>query len=175
MQTLDKYTVTFADKVNSLLAKGYGVNDLTGAAPGRVLFTAKSGNITAGSIEVSDSIKTAADLPLSDKANSPGNAAIGLEIARILQDGSFLQGQTPVEFYSNFIGRISQNANEALNAKKSSQLVVEQLNSTRSSTMGVNMNEEAISLIKFQKNLEAASKIIATNNQVLATIINLGK
>jgi flagellar hook-associated protein FlgK len=30
-------------------------------------------------------------------------------------------------------------------------------------------------LIKFQKILEAASKIIATTNQVLSTIINLGR
>jgi flagellar hook-associated protein 1 FlgK len=173
VQQLDRYANTFAETINSIFATGYGLNDIAGVPAGRVLFESNSGEpITASNIRLSNI--SAEDIPLSATANTPGNSDIALQLSRIMQDGQFLDGQNPMEFYSNFIGRISQNANEARNAKNASQLVVGHLNSTRDSIMGVNMDEEAISLIKFQKNLEAASRIIATNNQVLSTIINLG-
>ena len=175
VQTLNTYVRTFAEAVNSFFAVGYGLNDVDGAPAGRVLFESNSGDpITAGNIKLSMTMEDAADIPFSATPNTPGNGDIALQISRIMQDGQFLEGQNPMEFYSNFIGRVSQNANEATNGKKATQLVVEHLNSTRDSVMGVNMDEEAISLIKFQKNLEAASRIIATTNQVLSTIINLG-
>ena len=174
IQTLNRYANTFAEAINSLFSVGYGLNDIDGAPPGRVLFESNSGEpITAANIRLSGI--TAEDIPLSATANTPGNSDIALRLSRIMQDGQFLDGQSPMEFYSNFIGKISQNANEARTARNASQLVVEHLNSTRDSIMGVNMDEEAINLIKFQKNLEAASRIIATNNEVLGIIINLGR
>ncbi|MDR0927545.1 MAG: flagellar hook-associated protein FlgK [Ignavibacteria bacterium] len=176
MKTLDTYANTIADKINSIFATGYGINDTAGDPPGRVMFVSNTGEpITAGNIRVSDDMKNAADMPLSGTANTPGNSDVARAISRIMQDGFFLNGQTPSEFYSNFIGHISNDAQAAVAAKKSSQLVVESLNSTRDSVMGVNMDEEAINLIKYQKNLEAAAKIIAINSQVLSTIVNLGK
>jgi flagellar hook-associated protein 1 FlgK len=176
MQTLDRYANTFAETVNSIFATGYGLNDLTEPASGRVMFESTSGEaITAGNIKVSESISDPADIPLSATAGTPGNADIALQVSRILQNGNFLEGQAPIEFYSNFIGKISQNANEATNALASSNLVIEHLDSTRNSIMGVNLDEEGINLIKFQKNLEAASRIVATTSEVLSTIVNLGR
>ena len=171
MQTLDNFANTIAEKVNEIFATGYGLND---DITGRVLFESTTGAaITAGNIRVA--ILSAEDIPLSANPNSPGDSTIAQQISRLLQDQTFLENQTPMEFYSNFIGRISQGANEAVNLKNSGQLVLQSLNSHRDSIMGVNMEEEAINIIKFQKNLEAASKIIATNNDVLGIIINLGR
>ena len=171
MQTLDKFANTLAEKVNQIFATGYGLND---DIDGRVLFESTTGNpITAGNIKVA--ISDPEDVPLSLNPNAPGGSEIAQQISRLLQDQTFLENQTPMEFYSNFIGRISQGANEVVNLKRSYTLVLESLNSHRDSVMGVNMDEEAINIIKYQKNLEAASKIIATNNEVLGVIINLGR
>ena len=171
MQTLDKFANTIAEKVNELFATGYGLND---DVTGRVLFESNNGDpITAGNIKVA--IFDPEDIPLSANPNAPGGSEIAQQVSRLLQNQKFLDNQTPMEFYSNFIGRISQNANEAVNMKKSFTMVLDSLNSHRDSIMGVNMEEEAINIIKYQKNLEAASKIISTNNSVLGTIINLGR
>ena len=171
MQTLDKFTNTLAEKINEIFATGYG---LSGAIGGSVLFESNMGGvITAGNIRVA--IIDPEDIPLSLGPNSPGDSTIAQRVSRLLQDQTFLENQTPMEFYSNFLGRISQGANESVNFKRSYSMVLESLNSHRDSIMGVNMDEEAINIIKYQKNLEAASKIIATNNDVLGTIINLGR
>ena len=175
VQTLDKYVVNFANAINSFFATGYGLNDISGDPPGRVLFDATSGIITAGSIKISDSIESGFDIPLSATAGAPGNSEIALSISRLMQNDRFLESQTPIEFYSNYLGKISQNAYEAKSGNDSSKLVMEHLDSTRKSVMGVNTEEEAISMIKFQKNLEAASRIVATTNEALSTVINLGR
>ena len=176
MQTLDRFANAIATNVNALFSVGYGLYDTDAVPPGRVLFESTTGlPITAGNIKISDSVSSAGDIPLSSSPNSPGNAEIALNISRLLQNQNFLEMQTPMEFYSNFIGRISQNANEVTGARNSARLVNETLNSTRDSIMGVNMEEEAINIIKYQKNLEAASKIVETNNHILGIIINLGR
>ena len=171
MQTLDNFANVLAEKVNQIFATGYGLDDNIN---GRVLFESTTGNpITAGNIKVA--ILNPEDIPLSANPNAPGGSEIAQQISRLLQDQTFLDNQTPMEFYSNFVGRISQGANESVNLRRSYTMVLESLNSHRDSIMGVSMDEEAINLIKYQKNLEAASKIIAVNNEVLGTIINLGR
>ena len=176
MQTLDSFANGIALAVNGLLSGGYGLNDLDDVPPGRVLFESSSGDpITAGNIKISDSVLNVSDIPLSSSPNSPGNSTIAQDISRILQDQKFIDDQTPMEFYSNFIGRISQQASEVVAGRNAARLVNESLNTTRDSIMGVNMEEEAINIVKYQKYLEAASKIVETNNTVLGIIINLGR
>lgn len=173
-RSLDNYIGTLADTINSLFATGYGLNDKTTPPQGTVLFKSMTGEpITAANIQIA--ITNPADIPLSDAPNSPGNAKIALSVAKLMTDGQFLSGQTPSEYYSNLIGRVSNAAKTATLGKEATQLVVEQLNNTRDSQMGVNMDEEAISLVKLQKNLEAAAKIISVNSEVLSTIIGLVK
>ncbi len=170
MQTLDKLANAIATKINEIFATGYGLNGEAGLP----LFESLNGNpITAGNIKVA--ITDPESIPLSNNPNGPGDSTIAQQVSRLLQDQSFLENQTPMEFYSNFIGRIAQGANETKNLQGSSQLVLNSLNSHRDSIMGVNMDEEAINIIKYQKYLEAASKVISTNNEVLGIIINLGR
>lgn len=174
MQTLDNFANGIATNINALFQTGYGLNDTDAAPVGRVLFESTNGDpITAGNIQLAN--LTAADVPLSSTAGAAGNSVIAQEVSRLLQNQNFLESQTPMEFYSNFIGRISQHANEAVSSQNSAKLVVESLSSTRDSIMGVNVDEEAINMIKYQKNLEAASRVIDTTNQILSTIINLGR
>lgn len=176
LKEIDNYVSTFAEKINGFLAGAYGLNDYGAtAAPGRVLFTSDSGEILASNIKVSSSVSDPADIPLSATAGAPGNSDIARSISRISQDGNFLAGQTPSEFYSNFIGKVANLANDAVNGEKALKLVSQQLNSQRNSIMGVNEDEEAINLIKFQKNFEAASRIITMSNEILSTLVNLGR
>jgi Flagellar hook-associated protein len=86
-----------------------------------------------------------------------------------------LDGQNPSEFYANFLGKVSYATSEAINGLNTSKLIQSQLETQRESLIGVNLDEEAISLIKFQKAFEAASRVINTANEMLNTIINLGR
>lgn len=173
---LDDYTNELAQRINQLTVGGYGLNDTSGNPPGRLFFEPTVGKITAANIKISDDIKNSPkDLPFSRFAGEPGNAEIALAIGRIAQDSQFLNGQKPSEFYSAYIGKIGSISQEATNGKDTTRLVAEQLSNQRESVIGVNTDEEAINLIKFQKAFEASSRIINVTNDLLSVVVNLGR
>lgn len=173
---LDDYVDKLAQSINTITAGGYGLDDTTGLAPGRTFFEPSVGKITAGNIKLSEDVKDKPrDIPFSSAAGEPGNAQVALAIGRIAQDPTFLNGQRPHEFYAAYIGKIGTMSQEATNGKDTTRLVAEQLSNQRESVIGVNTDEEAVNLIKFQKAFEASSRIINVTNELLSVIVNLGR
>lgn len=173
---LDEFANALVQSINSKTINGYGINDKGPQPPGRTFFEPSIGFVSASLIKVSKDITDKPeDIPLSSKASEPGNNDIARSIARILEDRSFLDGQNPSEFYANFLGKVSYATSEAINGLATSKLIQSQLEVQRESLIGVNLDEEAISLIKFQKAFEAASRIINSANEMMNTIINLGR
>lgn len=164
-----------ATQINDIMVTGFGMNDLTGPSPGRPFFD-NSGVITASTIKVNAAlINDPTLLPLSEFAGEPGNTGIASQVARLSEDKNFLSNMTPNEYYSSYIAKVGSMAREAVNGLSTSKLVDEQLNTLRESSIGVNLDEEAVNLIKFQKAFEAASRIINMTNEMMTTLINLGR
>lgn len=173
---LDDYVNALAQNINNLTAGGYGLDDTNPNSPGRLFFEPGVGKITAATIKISnDILDKPRDIPFSSAPGEPGNASIALAIGRIAQDSTFLNGQRPSEFYAAYIGKIGSLSQEATNGKDTTRLVAEQLNNQRESVIGVNTDEEAINLIKFQKAFEASSRIINVTNELLSVVVNLGR
>jgi len=173
---LDEFANALAQSINSKVIKGYGLEDVSGQPPGRSFFEPSVGFVSAAQIKVSSDIANKPKaIPLSSKSGEPGNNDIALQIGRISEDQSFLNGQTPTEFYANYLSKLSYATSESINGYNTTSLIKQQLETQRESAIGVNLDEEAISLIKFQKAFEAASRVINTTNEMLATIVNLGK
>ncbi|MBX3045301.1 MAG: flagellar hook-associated protein FlgK [Candidatus Kapabacteria bacterium] len=180
----NEFVNTFATKFNEIIINGFGANDTDPLSPPErpffvpynALSATPSAGINAFSIQVNpDLINNPYDLPLSAVAGEPGNTDIARQLARMSEDKSFLNNQNPIEYYSSFIARVGSEARQAVNGYSNSKLIDEQLNTQRESLMGVNLDEEAVNLIKFQKAFEASSRIISVTNELLTTLINLGK
>lgn len=169
----------FAEKVNQITSIGFGLDDIEPTSPARNFFESSDPNdsiINALNIKISkDVLNQPRNIPLSDKPNEPGNNKIALQIARMNEDVSFLNNNKPVEFYNNLIGKIGIRSREAENGFKTSNLVAEQLTNQRESIIGVNLDEEAVNIVKFQQAFEAASRSLNVANELITTIINLGK
>ena len=173
---LNSFVNNLANEINNYLSLGFGLNDTGTAAPGRVLFESGGGAINAFNIRVNQSLKeNPADLPIAGIANEPGNAEIASLIGKISSDTGFLNNQTPSEFYNNLVGKIGTITKEALNGQQAAKLLGDQMLSQRDSVMGVSLDEEAVNLIKYQKAFEASSRIVSTTNELLGTLVNLGR
>ncbi len=173
---LDAFADAIVQRVNSLTSTGYGLDDLGATPPGRNFFDPIVGNATASTIEITSSIlNNPRNIPISDTAGESGNNIIGIKISELASDNTFIESQTPSEFYSNLVGRVGSMGSEAINGKNATKIVGDQLANQRESVIGVNMDEEAVNLIKFQKSFEASSRIINTMSELLTTIVNLGK
>ena len=175
MKKLDEFANALATKINAMTINGYGLDDTTAPPPGRTFFVNSSGTFTASDIEIASDIRNnPRNIPLSDAPGEPGNSTIALQIARLANDSTFLDSSTPSEFYSGYLGKIGTLGNEAVNGNTTTTLIFQQLGNQRESVIGVNLDEEGINLIKYQKAFEASSRIINTTNDLLNTVINLG-
>ncbi|MFA5513039.1 MAG: flagellar basal body rod C-terminal domain-containing protein, partial [Candidatus Kapaibacterium sp.] len=174
----------FANKINNALLSGYGLNDNDLSAPpnGRLFFYPQdTSNLNAGNISINPFFLTnPSELPLSSLPAEPGNTDIARLVASLVDDKTFsnnldYKNLTPIEYYSLFVSKVGNYARESLNGLENSKLAESQLSNMRESIMGVNLDEEAVNLIKYQKGFEAASRIINVTNELLGTLINLGK
>lgn len=168
-----------AEKVNKLTTQGFGLDDLNTTPANRNFFSSSNPNeqvINALNISISKDVAgKPRDIPIADKPGEPGNNKIALKLARLSDDVSFLNSNKPVEYYNNLIGRLGIKSREADNGYKTTQLISEQLTNQRESIIGVNLDEEAVNIVKFQQAFEAASRSLNTANELITTIINLGR
>mgnify|MGYP000887006146 CR=1 FL=1 len=172
---IDDFAQALTQKVNAITIDGYGLDDTGALPPGRTFFEPSVGPVTAATIEISpDVLNRPRDIPISDSPNEPGNNELALDIGRLALDTDFLNGYTPSEYYTGFIGKLGSLASEANYGLESSKLVSDQLLKQRESVIGVNLDEEAVNLIKFQRAFEASSRVINVTNEMLATLVNLG-
>ena len=156
---------------------GYGLHDTGTVPPGRNFFqSSDGGSITASTIQISGSLlANPENIPFADVPGEPGNNNIAEKIAQLRSDKNFSDNMNVFEYYTNIIGTIGNMAKEAENGNKTSTLISEQLANQRESVIGVNLDEEAVNIIKFQKAFDASSRIVTVTNEILQTIINLGR
>jgi flagellar hook-associated protein 1 FlgK len=173
---LNSYVETIATKVNDLCAGGYGLKDTGTTPPGRAFFTSSDGKYSAADIAINkDILADGRNIPVSDTQGASGNNKIGMKIARLASDTKFIDNMTHAEYYAGVLGKVGSMSADAIQGKKTTDLIVTQLESQRSAVIGVDTDEEAVSLIKFQRAFEASSRVVNTVNEMLTTLINLGK
>jgi flagellar hook-associated protein 1 len=108
----------------------------------------------------------------SSAASLPGDNTNALAIADLVNQ-SFVAGKTPTQFYSDIVSIAGANASTANTYVAFESSMVSELETKRSATSGVNLDEEAVNLIQFQKSFEAASKLITMGSDLLDTLIRM--
>jgi len=152
------------------------------------LFTSIDGStITAGNIvfnpEVNDNYNLIAaarvEVDIDGKPLDPN--AIGNSNNALLMANDYdanqpgLGGISINTYYTNMITKIGAQAN-AINTQEAIQdSVVEQIDSDRTSVMGVNLDEELADMIKYQRAYEAAARIFSAANEMMQLLTTLGQ
>lgn len=100
----------------------------------------------------------------------------GRNIARMAQLQDTLMGGlgnlTYQEFYKNAITNLGTGTQNAERSAENLQNVVDHLTQRRQSVQGVNLEEEMVDMMRFQRGFEASAKVMATLDEVMKTIIN---
>ena len=175
-KNLDNLANSLANKVNSVSITGYGLNDTGTTPPARNFFEPAVGTATAATIKIgTDILNHPENIPAADAVNEPGNGNIAMKIADLSTNENFINNQTGAAYYADLTGKIGTMDNEAVNGQSTTKLLSDQLTNQRESVIGVNLDEEAVNLIKFQKAFEASSRIINATSEMLTQIIALGK
>jgi flagellar hook-associated protein 1 FlgK len=163
---MDRLAESFADQVNAVLAGGV---DLQGATPVQTLFTYDATLGSARTLKVNG--MAPAELALADPL-SPGGNDVALQLAALAQDPA-IDGLTYSQYYAGMaadVGRSLATSREDLSTQQS---LKSQAQGLRDETQAVDLNEEALILLQYQRSYEAAAKMIQTLDEMTQTVLQL--
>jgi flagellar hook-associated protein 1 len=166
-EKLDALTGAIITAVNEQQRRGY---DRYGNAGGDFFDSTSLGAQTMG---VSAAVVADANLIAASStiARDGDNAR---KIAAI-KDALIMSSDTATigEGYASFIGQVGLDAAQAKRSADHNQLVMDQVSNQRESVSGVSIDEEMLSLIRYQMGYNAAGKLTQTINELLDTLMSL--
>jgi len=111
---------------------------------------------------------------ISSNTNGVGDNRNALQLSD-LQNQSLLSGGTAsyTDFYGNLVADVGVVAKQAQLTQSSQQGLLDQAINTRDSLSGVNLDEEAANLVKFQQAYQAASQVIVTSNNMFQSLLSI--
>lgn len=153
--------------VNAAHVAGFGAD---GVATGNVFFAGTD----ATDITVDAAIiATPALLAAATLAGAPGDASNAHAIAD-LQFAQNLAGgtQSYEAFYGGLVTTLGTDARDTRAVADSQSLLMSQIDGFRQSVSGVNLDEEMVQMVQYQRAYEAASQIIRKIDEMLDQLIN---
>jgi len=202
LESLDTFAAAFAETVNAIqlyvddpvnptkaaLCLDSSTNPATLKVATEPIFVNTSGGTTgikASNIKINqaivdnpDEIATArgsitAGVP--DNINATDDKSNILEMAQVRNKKlSGLNNLTTEEYLANFTGNLGVKITSIDNKKETQESIVQQISITLESQRGVNLDEELIDLVKFQRAYEASARIFNVCNEILETLVKLG-
>lgn len=169
---MQELSFNIANEVNNAHAEGFDRYNIQGV---NFFNLPQDGNYSVNSLSVNKAILddvsriAAASKPDAPGDNTVANLIQGLQFKRVMGEGQ----ATFDDFYNSKVGQIgvaTQNAVHGLEVQKN---IMDQLNSTRESVSGVNLDEEATKMIEFQKSFEASARVIRMADEMFDTVLNL--
>lgn len=174
--SLNTLAQSFADRVNQLLTSG-NIFDGPPPQPGVPLFTYDATNPTrfAATLAVDPSVT-----PSQLAAISPGPPEVSngvplalSQLANPTDPADEINGVSYSQFYGNMASTVGNQLKQAQNATQVQQSLVAQAQNQRQQLSGVDLNEEAMVAVEFQRAYEANSRLITILDQLTLDTINM--
>ncbi len=170
LSELDTFARDFATAANAIQSAGYGTDGSTGTP----LLTTGSAN---GALTLALDPAIAGQpqkLGTSNSATSPGNIAgidafLGLETAKVSGGGT----QTLQEAAQANITNAGSEAALAAADEIAQASRYSQLNAAREQVSGVSIEDEMLSIERYQRAYQAAARVITTVNEMLDTLMRM--
>ena len=173
---LNRMAQQFAERVNTILTSG-NISDGPPPEPGVALFRYDAANPTnvARSLSVDPAV-TPDQLALI----SPGPPYVGNGIPLALSqlsvptdDADRIDGVSYSEFYGGMASRVGGQLQSAQDGAQVQQSLVAQAKNQRQQLSGVNLNEEAMILVEFQRAYQANSRLITVLDQLTQDTLSI--
>lgn len=167
---LDKLVFDVASAVNTQHAAGFG----TDGASGRNLFDVPAVTLGAArGIRLSTDVagNPAAIAAAATAASAPGGTGNAVALGDVLNK-PLVAGRTAAEYYGDMVGDIGQRKAAVAQAVDTQNAIKDQVQAMRESVSGVSLDEEMVSLTKYQRAYEAAGRVLTTVDELLQDLIN---
>ena len=168
LEQLDQLAAGLTDALNAANQNGF---DLAGNAGGNLFTTPPTGGAGAAA-----AMQLAIYDPSLIAASSDGTSGSSGNLTALsaVHDQAVVNGQTPLDFYSNLVFQVGSTTSNASADVDASQQILQQLQDQRGSISGVSLDEEAANMVQYQTAYQAAARVVSTINALLSDAVNLG-
>lgn len=173
---------TKADTSGTPMAMNNGTKTLI-ASTENIFESNGGGAITAGNIQINSKVlnnpylvATARVDPLDYEDTAIGNNSNMIKVieSRTANSGS-LANSSPEGYVANMVSSFGLKVSTINNDLKSQTAVLTQVGTKLASATGVNLNEELMDITKYQTAYQASARVYSVCNDLLDTLINLGR
>lgn len=179
LASFDEIAYGLAKEMNAIHYAGHGTGDnamTTGIAyfePIALKYGASRNLALNAAIEKDSSLFAAASDDGSGYTLGEGDGTNALRMAQLKQAKVLEGGSASFNgYYETFISEIGSQGQRARTMASNQRALVTQIDTQRQSVMGVNLDEEMLSIIQFQQAFNAMSRFITTQDELLDKIIN---
>jgi flagellar hook-associated protein 1 FlgK len=166
---LDQLAAGLATALNTANRTGFDLNGIAGAD----LFVPPP----IGGVGAAASLAVAITDPALIAASSDGTSGSNgnLAVLSAVHDQAIVNGQKPLEFYSNLVFKVGSGTANTSADLQASDLILRQLGDQRAAISGVSLDEEASNIVKYQAAYQAAARVVTAVSALLDLAVNLGK
>lgn len=172
--SLNTLAKQFAGRVNQLLTQGTSADgSVTSGGPPLFTYDAANPANVAQTLAIDPNV-SASGLIASDPSTGVANG-IPLALAALANPtraGDMIDGASYTQYYGDMASKVGAALNTAISQQTVRQSAVAQAQNLRQQDSGVNLDEEAMTLVQFQTAYEANSRLISVLNQLTQDIIN---
>jgi flagellar hook-associated protein 1 FlgK len=171
LDKLDTLAFDFATSVNDVHATGFDAN----GDPGADFFGLPA--VTAGAaaaISISAAIVADPQLVAASGTGALGDNGVSRQIAGLREARALAGGTaTAANMWGRLVYAVGADVASASSSRDGRQAVMDQLSRLRDAAAGVSYDEEAASLMKFQRAYEASARYFVTVNNALDTLMGM--
>jgi flagellar hook-associated protein 1 FlgK len=174
-----------AGQVSSMAAWTRGNYTLAFTSPSTYTITGSNGQTTSGnyvsgqaisfngmSVTISGAPATGDQFTINDNSAGKGDGRNALKIAAFLTNPVLAGGtQSLAGAYGAFVGTVGLQTSQAQNGAAAQQSAMTSAQAAQQSVSGVNLDEEAANLLRFQQAYQAAAQIIKVSDSLFQTLI----
>ena len=165
--TRGNYTLTFADPTDYTVTDASGNTVATGTYASGTPISFNGINVAMnGTPAAGDSFT------VDDNAGGAGDNSNALQLASILNSKVLNGGAASLgDAVNAYVGSVGLLTSQAQNGATAQQSVMNTAQTAQQSVSGVNLDEEAANLLKFQQAYQAAAQVIAASNSLFSSLI----
>lgn len=171
---LNDFAAGFAEGFNKIHRQGYGLNSDTN----NINFFKYDGDNPAISIKLDDAIMD--DLANIAAASNPGqNAEDNGNLLNLISQrntgAEFVFNSSPDDFIKSIMSNYAVDSIQAKRMYETQNLILQNIETKRSSISGVSYDEEMANMVKYQQTYIASARMINTLDEIIGlTVNNLG-
>lgn len=164
---LNSFAANLVNEFNTQHSAGYGLDGSTGLN----FFSFTPGNEAA---TISVAITNPNQIAAAAATPGPADNRNALLLAGIEDKALPTLGNATLDsYYTSIVTDVGSRSQQASKSFDYQKFTKDQLETRISSVSGVNLDEEAANLIKFQKSYQASAKLITTADEMMQTILDL--